>query len=93
MDDGLFGVRLFVWSLCHENDGHRDRLLADMFDFIVSGPACLTPPDDGLYAMHPAFTSYSTVQVMIYVPSKFAGIALGITTLTRNVGVTGITTQ
>ena len=67
--------------------------LVDMFDFIVSGPACLTPPDDGLYAMHPAFTSYSTVQVMIYVPSKFAGIALGITTLTRNVGVTGITTQ
>ena len=67
--------------------------LVDVFEFRISGPAGLASPDDALNAMHPALTSYSSVQVMIYVSSILASIAFGVTTLTRNTGVTWISPQ
>ena len=67
--------------------------LVDVLESRISGLAGLAPPDDRLNAMHPTLTSFASVLVMINVSSIPASVALGITTLTRNLGVVWISLQ
>ena len=53
----------------------------------VSRATGLASPDNFLNAMHPTFSGYSCMLMMIHVSSELASIAFGITTLTRNSGV------
>ena len=58
---------------------------------MISCSASIASPDDARDAMHPALTSYPGVLVVIHMSSMPASIALGISTLSRDLGVARIT--